>query len=185
MGFYDTAKVTKITNGCIWINIILTFDGHGTIVQQEPDLWTDLVELNFVSTQIIQNTVTFWDPNNKYWRVYDEDNTTTWNPGNFDDVTYAGGGLKGKDSFSFNLSQNYPNPFNPSTFITYEIGNTQFVTLKVYDILGSEITTLVNEHKMAGHYLVEFNGVGLTSGVYFYKLQAGAFIQIKKMVLIK
>ena len=105
--------------------------------------------------------------------------------------------------FEFSLEQNYPNPFNPSTKIKYTIPQTviasetkqsQLVTLKIYDVLGNEIATLVNEEKRAGSYEVEFNiysdesasgGQNLVSGVYFYQLQAGNFIQTKKMILIK
>jgi len=99
----------------------------------------------------------------------------------------------------FELFQNYPNPFNPTTKIQYAISSRQFVTLKVYDVLGNEIATLVNEEKLAGEYEVEFNVAshsgnvrnlpvgrhGLTSGVYFYQLRAGDFIQTKKMVYLK
>lgn len=86
---------------------------------------------------------------------------------------------------SFILSQNYPNPFNPITNIKYEIPKDLFVTLKVYDLLGREIKTLVNEYKEAGNYIVSFNGSELSSGIYFYRIQAGNFIQVKRMVLIK
>jgi len=99
-----------------------------------------------------------------------------------------------KDEFSlmadFELFQNYPNPFNPTTSIQYAIGSRQFVTLKVYDILGNEIVTLVNEEKQPGTYEVEFNshsgeGRNLTSGIYFYQLKTGNYIATKKMVLMK
>jgi photosystem II stability/assembly factor-like uncharacterized protein len=85
----------------------------------------------------------------------------------------------------FSLSQNYPNPFNPSTVISYRLPVIGFVTLKVYDLLGREIATLVNEEKPAGEYEVEFDGSNLTSGIYFYQLKAGSFIETKKMILIK
>jgi hypothetical protein len=93
----------------------------------------------------------------------------------------------------FKLEQNYPNPFNPSTKIKYNIpsviasGTTQsqFVSLKVYDVLGNEVATLVNEEKPAGSYEVEFNAANLSSGIYFYKLQTGAFVETKKMILLK
>ena len=89
----------------------------------------------------------------------------------------------------FKLSQNYPNPFNPLTKINYAIpklksGKTN-VTLKVYDILGRLVKTLVNEFKEAGFYTVQFDGTNLSSGVYFYKIEAGSFVQSKKMVLVK
>ena len=83
------------------------------------------------------------------------------------------------------LFQNYPNPFNPGTKINYQIPQTGFVTLKVYDLLGREVATLVDEEKSVGSYEVEFNGVELTSGIYFYRLQAGDYIETKKMILIK
>jgi len=99
---------------------------------------------------------------------------------------------------NFALYNNYPNPFNPVTKIKYTIptppitsplvkGRTEegFVTLKVYDILGREVATLVNEEKPAGEYEVEFNATILTSGIYFYQLKAGEFTETRKMVLIK
>jgi hypothetical protein len=86
---------------------------------------------------------------------------------------------------AFKLQQNYPNPFNPTTTINYQIPKISFVTLKIYDVLGSEIATLVSEEKPVGNYEVEFDGSGLTSGVYFYTLQAGDFVETKKIVLMK
>ena len=86
---------------------------------------------------------------------------------------------------SFQLFQNYPNPFNPSTKIQYLLSSKQFVTLKVYDILGKEVSTLVNEEKPAGNYEVEFDGKELPSGIYFYKLKAGNYSETKKMLLMK
>ncbi|MEJ2614307.1 MAG: T9SS type A sorting domain-containing protein [Ignavibacteriaceae bacterium] len=86
---------------------------------------------------------------------------------------------------NFTLFQNNPNPFNPSTKINYSISQQGYVTLKVYDILGNEIETLINEEKPAGSYEIEFDGRKLSSGVYFYQLRAGDFIQTKKMVLMK
>ena len=85
----------------------------------------------------------------------------------------------------FSLEQNYPNPFNPTTKFQYTIGSRQFVTLKVYNLLGKEVATLVNEEKPAGKYEAEFDGAGLQSGVYFYELKARSFTETKKMILIK
>jgi len=87
--------------------------------------------------------------------------------------------------FSFNLAQNYPNPFNPSTKIQYQVSSITQVALKVYDVLGNEVATLVNEEKSAGKYQVDFNGRELSSGVYFYQLKAGSFVETKKMLLLK
>ncbi|RPI18414.1 MAG: T9SS C-terminal target domain-containing protein [Ignavibacteriae bacterium] len=86
---------------------------------------------------------------------------------------------------TFSLAQNYPNPFNPSTTIKYQIPKAEFVTIKVYDIMGREVTTLVNDKKMAGFHNAIFNGTNYASGVYFYRIEAGSFVETKKMVLIK
>ena len=85
----------------------------------------------------------------------------------------------------FELSQNYPNPFNPITHLGFGISNLGFVSLKVYDVLGNEIKTLVNEIKPAGYYEVEFNGSNLPSGIYYYRIKAGSFSQVRKMMLVK
>jgi hypothetical protein len=85
----------------------------------------------------------------------------------------------------FILEQNYPNPFNPSTKIRYSVPQSSDVMIKVFDILGKEVATLVNEEKPAGSYDVNFDAAGLSSGIYFYKLQAGNFIETKKMILIR
>jgi hypothetical protein len=92
---------------------------------------------------------------------------------------------KAKVVSNFQLYQNYPNPFNPVTTIKYQIPELSFITLKVYDIIGNEIATLVNEEKSNGIYEVKFNLVGLPSGIYFYQLRAGKFIDNRKMVLLK
>jgi hypothetical protein len=85
----------------------------------------------------------------------------------------------------FELSQNYPNPFNPSTSIKYQIAASNPVSLKIYDVLGNEVATLVNEVKPVGNYEINFDASSLSSGTYFYKLQAGSFVQINKMTLLK
>ena len=86
---------------------------------------------------------------------------------------------------NFTLYQNYPNPFNPVTRIQYSVASRQFVTLKIYDILGDELATLINEEKQPGTYEVEFNGKESPSGIYFYQLKAGNYKETKKMVLVR
>jgi hypothetical protein len=103
--------------------------------------------------------------------------------------------LKNDSHIAFQLHQNYPNPFNPSTIISYSIPGTDnphpggarggLVNLKVYDVLGNEIAILVNEEKPAGQYTVEFDGSALTSGIYFYQLRYGSFMETRKMVLMR
>jgi len=86
---------------------------------------------------------------------------------------------------NFELFQNYPNPFNPSTIIKYSIPKSGLVTLKVYDVLGKEISTLLNEKKEAGIHKIEFNQTNLSSGVYFYTLKTDEFLQTRKMILLR
>ncbi|MBK7631221.1 MAG: T9SS type A sorting domain-containing protein [Ignavibacteriales bacterium] len=138
-----------------------------------PD-WTDLTNLELQVLVDIGNDGTI-------------DDTLTL----FNQVT----GLQNHGSLQpneFRLEQNYPNPFNPNTKIKYTIPNVSQsgvegsrVQLKVYDVLGNEVATLVNETKPAGTYEVEFNASNLSSGVYFYKLQSGSFVETRKMILLK
>jgi hypothetical protein len=86
---------------------------------------------------------------------------------------------------TFELRQNYPNPFNPTTIISYELPANDMVRLEIYDILGRKIETLLSERQNAGNHSVPFNASNLSSGVYFYRLSAGSFVQTKKLMLIK
>lgn len=86
---------------------------------------------------------------------------------------------------SFNLSQNYPNPFNPSTSIEFSLSKSSFVTLKVYNLIGQEVATLVNENLSAGIYEATWNGSSFESGIYFYKINAEGYQETRKMILIK
>ena len=92
-------------------------------------------------------------------------------------------------NYVFNLESNYPNPFNPNTSIKYKIPEITFVTIKVYDVLGNEVATLVNEEKPAGSYEIEFQSTmgsrQLASGIYYYQLMAGDYVGTKKMILLK
>ena len=85
----------------------------------------------------------------------------------------------------YNLAQNYPNPFNPTTSISYSIPKAGHVSLKVYDLLGREVATLVDEEKISGSYQVSFNAANLSSGVYFYRLQSNSFDETRKLILLK
>ena len=93
--------------------------------------------------------------------------------------------LERDKNISYSLSNNYPNPFNPSTKINYSIKNQSYVTLKVFDVLGREVKTLVNKEQSQGNYSIDFDAANLTSGVYFYRIQAGEFVDTKKMILMK
>jgi len=127
-----------------------------------------------VTKQIVNNAISFYNTNFTYVPVGVKENITVQLP------------------TEFYLSQNYPNPFNPSTTITYSIpvvdayyASTTNVVLKVYDILGREVATLVKKEQKAGNYEVNFDASSLTSGVYFYRLQSGSFNKSRKMILLK
>ncbi|MGD8781356.1 MAG: cyclophilin-like fold protein [Ignavibacteria bacterium] len=114
--------------------------------------------------------------------------TVTFELASTTDIDGESGGLEIPNKFS--LGQNYPNPFNPATAIQYTIPNagqngSQLVKLKVYNLLGKEVATIVNEAQTAGSYQVEFDGSQLSSGVYFYQLETGNFTDIKKLILLK
>ncbi|MBK8984199.1 MAG: T9SS type A sorting domain-containing protein [Ignavibacteria bacterium] len=96
-------------------------------------------------------------------------------------ITNIGGEIPSE----YSLNQNYPNPFNPETNINFSIPKSGLVTLKIYDISGKEVSTLVNEVKNAGSYIVGFNASNLPSGAYFYRIQTDGFADTKKMMLIK
>ena len=86
---------------------------------------------------------------------------------------------------SFTLAQNYPNPFNPSTTVRYELPERALVTLTVYNVLGQNVATLVSEEKEPGVHQVQFDGAGFASGLYFYRLKAGGFVETRKLVLLR
>ena len=105
--------------------------------------------------------------------------------GRFPEAVTSVENISGAAPDNFTLSQNFPNPFNPNTSINFTIPNSEFVTLKIYNILGSEIANLVSENLNAGSYSFNFDAQNLASGIYFYELKAGVFTQIKKMNLLK
>lgn len=162
-------------NGVLWIgtevNGIVSFDGNNWQIFNRsnsglPDDFIYDIEVDRFNQKIIATGggVAFFKEDGIVLENGDEEDT---NPD-----TYV-------------LYQNYPNPFNPITKIRYKIGEDGIVTLKVYNLLGEEVETIVNEFMRAGEYEVEFNASSLPSGVYFYALQAGKFKSIKKMVLLK
>lgn len=111
--------------------------------------------------------------------VYQSDTIT------YSELTITGVSTTNEIPFVYSLEQNYPNPFNPSTNIKFQIPNRRFVSLKVYNVLGNEVVTLVNEEKPAGNYEVSFDADQFPSGVYFYTINAGNFSLTKKMLLLK
>jgi len=153
-------------NGTTYGSILNTTDGGVNWISQLSELWL--------------NSVYFITP------------YTGWAVGEFGTILKTTNGgitfIEGKINEipnTYLLTQNYPNPFNPTTTIKYQIPGLSFITLKVYDVLGKELVTLISEEKSVGNYEVEFDGANLTSGIYFYQLKSGNFIETKKMLLIK
>ena len=129
------------------------------------------------------------DSRGNYWVGYNNGYIAVYNPDGVDGITVVEPKAK-QNPQKFILSQNYPNPFNPSTTIKYSIPNVEThghasVQLKVYDVLGREVATLVNEQQSPGNYEVQFDASDLTSGIYFYQLRSGSFIESRKMILLR
>ena len=143
----------------------------GDTLATSVHVFTDMVSTGTAHVQI--EVGTFHDPNTRY--VLDFIATTDPSVGVNDDIKLN----------SYSLSQNYPNPFNPSTRISYNVGEPGFVQLKVFNVLGVEVATLVNEQKYSGKYTVDFNASRFSSGVYFYSLSVNNFNQTRKMILEK
>jgi len=167
----------------IWSELQIKIDSSNwsTIYSGSNRFWNDS---NFVYDELGEVFVSFrvrmCDNENKcsMWSdVYETmkiiNNTTPMSDINFYHLT------------EYYLYQNFPNPFNPTTTIIYSIPKLSFVTLRIYDVLGSEVETLINEEKAVGTYELNWNAANLPSGVYFYRLQAGSFVETKKMILLK
>jgi len=197
-----------------WVNYlkgINTYDENNNMIEELSLVWvssnwvnnTKWIYIYDVYNNRIEWLQQFWDGGNwldvfKYTYIYDVNNNMVeelrqqWDGNNWvngtkinfsyiiTEIEQLAVGIK-----AYSLSNNYPNPFNPITTITYQIPELSFVTLKVYDVLGSELATLVNKEKPVGSYEVEFDATGLPSGIYFYKVQAGNYVETKKMVLLK
>lgn len=130
--------------------------------------------------------------NNNLYAVYFTSTTNGFFAGDAGSIIKTTtGGITGINSITknlpddFKLFQNYPNPFNPSTIISFYVSNYSRVQLKVYDILGREVSNLINEFKPAGTYSITFDGNGLSSGIYLYRINSGTFSETKKMILVK
>jgi hypothetical protein len=200
-GNYSSATVTRPMKNKIWINIDLPFssNNNGTPVAVSPE-WTDVVSLHFDLIDPNGTASLDWLTTSPFWGIYDANNSTLWEAGVFEDFPTSVEPILDLPK-SFELSQNYPNPFNPSTKIKFTIPSvtlsgvegTMSVLLKVYDILGNEVATLVDEEREPGVYELEFYKIRLASGVYIYRMEAGdpsgnsghSFVDTKKMVLLR
>ncbi len=168
-------------SGTKWIGTL-----YGGLAKYDDKSWTiynrsnsGLPE-NYVSSILIDSNGRKWIGTNGGLAVFKEGGVVSINADKTDNAPSQ-----------FTLFQNYPNPFNPTTNIQYSVVTTQYVSLKVYDVLGNEVATLVNEEKQPGSYQVSFNtqqttnNRQLSSGVYFYQLRASNFVQTRKMIVLK
>ena len=160
----------------------LNNSGFEVLRSSEPEVWENIgfVRGNGTTSEI--NYYSFTDENllegSYSYRLKQVDLDGTYEFSNIVNVDIT-------TPIEFELSQNYPNPFNPSTSIKFSIPEGSQVSLKIYNSLGQEIKTLVNRFMEAGVHTVNFNAVDLNSGMYFYRLNAGEFTQVRKMTLIK
>ncbi len=182
----QTESLSQYWKGSAWENSYrstTTFDGNYNEIESLSQSWSGSVWENSYKRS---NT---YDGNNNWTEALDQ----VWGGSDwvnesrflstYIQVTAINENFSSVNSYS--LSNNYPNPFNPSTKISWQSPIRSWQTLKVYDVLGNEVTILIAEEKSAGIYELDFNGSGLASGVYFYTLSAGNFVQTKKMVLLR
>jgi hypothetical protein len=155
-------EIERSGNKTNWI-LIGFKEGNGTISEPQHYTYSDFLENTNSSTFYYRLKQIDFDGSFRYSEIIEVEITPT----------------------NYSLSQNYPNPFNPTTNFKFQIANSGFVSMKVFDVLGNEVANLVNEELSAGEYEVEYNASGLPSGVYFYKLSAGSFTDTKKMILMK
>ena len=156
------------------------YDKNGVIVFD--DVNTNEIYPPFI--EVLDSSVNVYsvyiDKNNNKWLGYTNGYVVKYTGDHITDVKDD----KQNIPDNYILSQNYPNPFNPTTVISFQIPQQGFVTLKIFDVLGNEVATLVNEEKSAGSYVVDFSATGLASGVYIYRMKVNDFIESKKMVLL-
>ena len=194
---YSGTNCKRTTDGGVtWENIPFNFGDWGTDIEFAGDdfknVWVATPHKLYYSSDFGNTWINYpFDGNIRFrdiqfidqyngWLLTDQGVYHTINNGNVTRVNSEDNIIT-----SFNLIQNYPNPFNSSTKINYQIPSERFIQLKLYDILGTEIETFVNEVQQAGEYSVNFNAKNLVSGVYIYKLIAGEFVKTMKMVLLK
>jgi hypothetical protein len=156
---------------------------NGSFIQQDSvteNVWTDY-NFNFSNNDITTHL---------YYYVKAYNNISSSDPSNTVDAVaekslHKNNQVNSSGRFQYLLEQNYPNPFNPTTSISYSLKRDGYVSLKVYDILGKEVTDLVNQNQKEGYHSVNFDASKLPSGVYIYSIKAGEFTSSRKMLLIK
>ena len=169
------------------IDIDVISESRGIAVGEQGKLF----KLQSSNQWVVERTIlTEWNLADNLWNVKFVNSNTAFASGYFGtvykfDVTLITGISSTTQDLNYSLNQNYPNPFNPETIISFSLPKQEYTTLKIYDILGKEIKTLVSGSLVAGNYSVKFNASYLPSGIYFYKLESGSFSNVKKMTLIR
>jgi len=192
-GFYPIADIKTTNAGSSWSNDTLSFFGLSFAIDFRTynEGWSASGYKFLLTTNRGETWNEFQTPDNSI--VFDLQFTDSRNGYAVGDngivlkfdPTLVGVKTEPIPPYDFVLYQNYPNPFNPVTSIAYVVGSDQFISLKIYDVLGNEMVSLVNRELSAGKYSVDFDASSLPSGIYFYQLKAGTFIQTKKMVYLK
>jgi hypothetical protein len=172
-------KIFHDKNDAVYIYVNTSGMGILYKKQKGSSQWIKLGELNGGNTYSFGLTMQINSRGDIFYLDYD---TLFKIDNNITEVKYNEGSTVPN---SYSLSQNYPNPFNPTTRIKYSIPQKSFVSISAFDILGKKVASLVNSEKEPGNYEIEFDGSRLTSGMYFYKLQANDFSQTKKFMLVK
>src|SRR5690606_5372194 len=171
----DWTTATELNNSGFEIEKRITKD-------ETSEPWEKIGFVNGQGTSTEIHNYSFVDENpetgKSYYRLKQIDFDGTYTYSNIAEVDFV-------LPVQYSLEQNYPNPFNPVTSIKYAISDKQFVQLKIFDVIGNEVATLVDREQPAGNYEIVFDASGFSSGVYFYKITAGNFIETKKMVLLK
>ena len=177
-----TASVNGNQIDLLWQTASETNNSGFDVQRMKDNDWETIGFVPGFGTSTERHTYTFTDQNIAlgiyYYRLKQIDYDGSYNYSNIVEVNVIA-------QLNFYLAQNYPNPFNPTTSISFQIPNSQHVTLKIYNELGVEVAILVDEVKSAGSYDIKYDALLLPSGVYFYQLQAGTFFETKKMLLIK
>ena len=182
----QTELLIQYWDGSAWANnykYSYTYDGNNNQTEALMQLWNSFAWVN-----ISKDSYTYDGNNNKIEALRQNWDGSAWVNSSQNSYVYIPVTAVNEDLssvYSYNLSNNYPNPFNPSTKISWQLPVRGQVLLKVYDVLGNEVATLINEEKPAGIYEVIFDASDLASGVYFYRLQTNGFTQTKKMILMK
>jgi len=182
----DSTLINPLSITLDWDSTVIANEYH--LIIASDSLFNTVIKdtmINISSVVLEYEFFIYYD--NQYWKVrtINDGGIGPWSEINHFNFLYTDVEDLELIPTEFALRQNYPNPFNPSTTITYHLPKTANVELKVYDVLGNEIATLVDEEQPVGIYNVQFTMNNFCSGVYFYKLTAGDYISTKKMILIK